>query len=127
MFKNKSLVVNKILGFGLLLGGVAIIIWGIQASFGIFLHNQPPPEIFVAEVNETNELEQEEIKQEAEPSDMALIIQALEDAGHLPPPGAPQKILNLVFWGFFMAILFIGGTRLATIGIQLISIKNGKK
>lgn len=121
---SKMAIINKILGFGLLLGGVALIIWGVQASFGIFLHNQSPPEIFEVEING---VEQEAVNQEedvlVDPID-AIIQDLMAD---MVPTGAVQKMLNLMIWGLFMAILFIGGSKLATIGVQLISIKDGKK
>jgi hypothetical protein len=140
MAKITSFFIGKILGFGLVIAGVTIIIWGIYASFGIFLYNQPPPQIFEVEVDEAEE-EKINQKQPLPENEEVPLIGEVPLVGEMPlvevdaiiqdivadmiPPGTVPTILNLMVWSLFMAIVFMGGARLAMIGVQLISIKNG--
>jgi len=113
------MVIRKISGWTLLVIGVLIIIWGVWTSFEIFTAQRPVYEIFKASTaqevsfkKETGSLEtqmQEQMQQ--------LIIEQFKE---MFPPDFLIKLLNLMSWSIFAIILFMGGEKLAVIGIRLL-------
>lgn len=103
---------KKIIGWVLIVSGLLLIVLGIYSSFNIFTGRSSAPEIFKAQEMpdkaENNTIEKEAEKMVSEQIDKII------------PKGAVYKILNMTSWSIFMAVLFLGGGKIATIGIGML-------
>ena len=105
---------KSIIGWVLIVLGLAIIFWVIFSSYEIFTAKTKVPEIFQTaergEVLPEGFLTQEEQMQKM----IGEQLKGLLPAGFLP------ELLNLAAWSIFAMILFFGGGKVAEIGIKLL-------
>ena len=105
---------KKIIGWALTALGILIIALGIYSSFNIFTGKSSAPEIFKASQEaEKTALDKEDPQKEAE-------RMVNEQISKIIPQDAIYKILNLASWSIFAAILFLGGGKIASIGIGML-------
>ncbi|MBU4274853.1 hypothetical protein KKE19_03500 [Patescibacteria group bacterium] len=111
-------MVNKLLGYILLLVGLVIIFSTLFGSYKVFTGGISVPELFT-------------VPKEGIPSGgKAQDIQAqLEETirkqiGDMLPADSVPKLLNLIAWSILAGILILGGGKIAGIGVRLISIRN---
>ena len=109
-------MIAKIAGWLLLLAGLAIIIYGLYASFGIFTGKTEVPEIFKLDLVKTGKTAK--ISAFGGEIDLSGVL-GTELSQFLPTNSLP-KILNLVSWSIFAGILIFGGSQIANLGIKLI-------
>ena len=102
--------VQKILGFALVAGGIGIILYSLYASFTFFTGSATPPEIFSAEVSES--------QTEGTGNPVSQLLE--EQLQGLLPAGVIPRMLNLTVWSIFAGLLMIGGGQIAGLGIKLI-------
>ncbi|MBI2574077.1 MAG: hypothetical protein HYV78_01645 [Candidatus Wildermuthbacteria bacterium] len=113
---------EKIIGYILLAAGIALIGYGIFASYSIFTGASDAPQIFKAEQVQTKKVQQSAkdfgLSQEALQNQLqSAISQQLQAV--LPPNSIPT-MMNLGSWSVFAGILFFGGGQIAGIGIKMI-------
>lgn len=107
---------NKILGYLLLLVGIAIIIWSIYASYNIFTAKTSPPDIFKAEEKISSDVLQKNRAQDPE----AMLEEALsKQLESILPINSLPTLLNLISWSIFASILIFAGSKISSIGVQL--------
>lgn len=104
---------KKVLGLILLLGGLAVIIYGLYSSYNIFSAKTSPPEIFVAEKGKTVLPGSQDLQ-----AQMEKLIQ--EQLKGILPANSITQLLNLISWSIFAGILFIGGGQIAGLGVKLL-------
>jgi len=106
---------NKILGYVLLLIGLAIILTTLYGSYKIFTDKIPVPNLFsvptekISSGGDTLQTQMEEIIR--------------KQIGDIIPFDSVSKILNLISWSILAGILIIGGAQIGGLGIKLISIR----
>jgi len=111
-------MVNKILGYLLILIGLAIIFTTLFGSYKVFTGGLPLPEIFkVAEKNGSPSGNQKQDLQ----AQMEQTIR--EQIGNILPVDSLTKLLNLISFSILAGILIFGGGQVAGIGIKLISTR----
>jgi hypothetical protein len=108
-------MVNKILGYALIVGGLLIIGFALFQSYNIFTDKALPPTVFKPESIEnapkkTNKLDLQGQVEE-------LIKQQL---GQMLPADTLTKLLNLFSWSILAGILIFGGGQIAGIGGRII-------
>lgn len=111
---------KKIIGWFLLVLGLAAIFGPMYFSYQIFTAKIEAPQIFEAE----------EAKKEPFLTEMPLSLEdqmgeqvkkMLENSvGGMMPVGFAPKLFNLMAWSIFTMILFFGGSRVAGLGIKLL-------
>jgi len=113
------MVIRKISGWTLLVIGVLIIIWGVWTSFEIFTAQRPVYEIFKASTAQEVSFKKEtgSLGTQMQEQMQQLIIEQFKE---MFPPDFLIKLLNLMSWSIFAIILFMGGEKLAVIGIRLL-------
>jgi hypothetical protein len=111
---------QNLIGWILLLAGLAAILWTVYFSYNIFTARAPAPEIFKVEkeiqtFGGTGKIPatQAELQKEME----KLISEQLK--GLLPVDALP-KLLNLISWSFFAGILILAGAQTSGLGIKII-------
>ncbi|MDP3093808.1 MAG: hypothetical protein Q8N16_03520 [bacterium] len=106
----------KVFGWLLLLAGLAIIIYGLYASFGIFTGKTAVPEIFKLDSVKTGKTPK--ISAFGGEIDLSGVLGS--ELGQFLPANSLPKTLNLVAWSIFTGILILGGSQIAGLGIKLI-------
>ena len=102
--------IRKIIGWLLIIVGLAIIFWSLYASYNIFTAKEKAPEVFKTEERVNNEYGlDDEVKM--------LVDEKIKEI--LPTNFGPQ-LFNLIAWSIFMAILILAGGKITSIGIKLI-------
>ncbi len=114
----------------LLIAGLAVIVYGLYASYLIFTAKMEPPKFFTIQaVNTQNQLPSAvnpKTTSNPRPEDLLSgngidINQLLGNSlNSLFPAGDMNRIMNLAIWSMFVAILFWGGGQIAGIGIKLL-------
>ncbi len=118
--KEKNTVLIKILGWILLIAGVAVIGWALISSYNIFTGKKDSPEIFKIEVRESSPVAPETvptIPEEIQKEMEKLMEEQLKDI--LPADFLPRT-LNLTAWSILAFIFIFGGAQISGIGIKLI-------
>ena len=107
-------LIKKFFGLVLLLGGLAIIIYGLYSSYGIFTAKKEAPVIF-------NMPEQLSVKS-GDAQDIQAQLQKVigEQLKGILPADSIAQLLNLISWSIFAGILTFGGTQIAGLGIKLL-------
>ena len=105
---------KKIIGLVLLFGGLAVIVYGLYSSYGIFTAKTSAPEIFKAE--------EKAVSQKSGSQDIQAQLQNVlqEQLKGLVPAGSLPQLLNLTSWSIFAGILIFGGSNIAGLGIKLL-------
>ncbi len=108
---------SKVTGFVLLLAGVAIIIYSLYSSYGIFTGKTSVPDIFkLDQASKTSKTS----KISAFGGEIDLTGVLGTELGQFLPTNSLPKILNLVSWSILAGILIFGGSQIASLGIKLI-------
>lgn len=113
-----SNMAEKIFGWFLIVAGVAIIVWGLFASYHIFTGVTEVPQFFempTAQVPVTCQTPATPAELQGEMGKM--IGEQLKT--FLPINAVPQT-LNLFIWSILVGILIFGGSQISGIGIKLI-------
>lgn len=112
----------KILGWILLILGLAVILYSLFASYNIFTSKSQPPTIFkIEEKEEKAALPQKEIAKSPEEEVKKMVEEQLkEQVEEIIPADFLSKLLNLVSWSILAGILIFGGTQISGLGINLI-------
>lgn len=109
---------NKIIGWALLLAGLAVIIFCLFYSYNIFTAKEPAPAIFKLEKTEPSlEGAVGGLDQQAQEAISAMLEQQL---GNMLPADSIPQLLNLLSWSVFAGILIFGGGKISSLGIQLV-------
>jgi L-cystine uptake protein TcyP (sodium:dicarboxylate symporter family) len=109
---------DKIVGWILLLIGLAIIFLGVYYSYNIFIGKSEVPDIFPSEIV----LENEKIDNNTSDQDLENQAELLidEKLSEMIPANSFPALLNLVAWSVFVGILIFAGGQVAGIGVKLI-------
>lgn len=109
-------MMKQVIGWILLIAGLAIIFWGIYSSYQIFAVKTAAPEIFKVEKAEADLSQKEKVLGSQE---MIEKMMGEQLRGIFPTDSLPQ-LFNLIAWSIFAMILFFGGGKISEIGIKLI-------
>ena len=123
---------KKIFGWLLLFMGLAIMFYGIYASFNIFTAKNTAPEIFVSATAGEQILPQENAEakgislpfigeiptRESAQIDMQEIMG--EQMKSIMPANSLPLLFNLMAWSIFAGISIFGGAQIAGLGIKLL-------
>ena len=109
-------VIQKTIGWTLLVLGLGIIFWGLLNSYNIFTSATSVPEIFKIDNQLTNS------KENIDSSDPQAQVEKMisEQLKNMLPADILPKTLNLIVWSVFAGILFLGGGQIASLGIKLV-------
>lgn len=111
-------MVNKILGYFLIIVGVVIISSICWQSYNIFNNKAEVPQVFkqqivVTKANQNNNLLGVDIQKEMQ--------QAIGDQlGSMIPKDSITKIMNLICWSIFAGIMILAGSSVAGVGTKLV-------
>ncbi|MEK7664947.1 MAG: hypothetical protein AAB361_02285 [Patescibacteria group bacterium] len=112
-------MVNKILGYVLLIAGLIIIGWTLFQSYNIFIGKISAPLVFktqpVSEIPGSNKNLnlQEQLQKQMEEA-------VKQQIGQIIPASAIIDLLNLISWSILAGILILGGGQIAGLGIKMI-------
>ena len=116
------MAISKIIGWLSFLTGIVIIGSTIYFTYNIFTGEAATPQIFNFE-SEPQELVEEEVSGiEAEIKKMLS-----EQLTNLIPLDSVTKFANLATWTVGAWILIFGGSKVAELGIKLISVPSNKE
>jgi len=107
---------KKLLGWALLIAGLAIVFTPLYFSYSFFTQKTEPPEIFKTEENQ--ELPAPSGSSEDFQEEMKKMIE--EQFQNMIPAEFTAKLFNLISWSIFAGLLIFGGSRISGIGIKLI-------
>ena len=112
------MIVNKIIGYVLLAAGLLIISGTLFYSYNIFTAKASAPLVFRTSAPQNQPAgsatnAQAQIQLQIEES----VTKQLENA---LPPETFTKILNLLSWSIFAAILIWGGSAIAAVGVKMV-------
>ncbi len=114
------MISNKIIGYILLVMGLAIIGWTLYQSYNIFNDKSSAPLIFkTSDPQKTSQVVNSLDLQQQLQERMEKVV-SKQISGLLPIDILP-KILNLFSWSILAGILIFGGGQIAGLGIKLIS------
>jgi len=105
---------ERVIGFSLLALGVAIILYALYASYGIFTGADDPPEIYKA----SEKQQAVNVSTEGMEAQVQALLQ--EQLKEILPDEALPKTFNLFVWSMLGGILIFGGGQIAGIGIKLL-------
>ena len=113
---------NKLFGWVLLAAGLAIIGYCLYSSYGIFTAKKPVPEIFkVAQEQTSLAADQKKSGQDIQAQmEQAMSEQIKGTLGKMLPTDSIPKLLNLIAWSIFAAILVLIGGKVGELGIRLL-------
>jgi len=106
-------MIKKILGLALIIIGLAVISYGLYASFNIFSGKTAAPAIFAAPPAQKS----------VESQDVQAQVQNMisEQLKGMLPVNSITTLLNLMSWSVFAGLLIFGGTQIAGLGIKLLN------
>lgn len=105
---------TKIIGWGLILGGIVLIVWTLSSSYNIFTGQTDLPEFFEM-------AEEGQITQKGSQDMQAQMEQIIgEQLKAILPAGSLTQLLNLLVWSMLAFILIFGGAQITSLGIKLI-------
>ena len=125
---------KQIVGWLLLILGVAIIFYSLFSSFNIFTGKTEVPKIFSSSAKsyggsaeafgEGGKSEVQKVGLSSGAGSLNLEAQMQKIIGEqlkdLIPADTLPKLLNLVVWSIFASILIFGGMQISSLGIKLI-------
>jgi len=112
---------QNLIGWVLLILGLAIIFYAIFNSYNIFAGKFQPPTVFKIEEKEKTISPQKEVVQGPKEETEKMVGEKVqEQLGTMIPKDALPKLLNLVTWSILAGILIFGGTQISSLGINLL-------
>lgn len=111
---------TKILGWVIFFIGLGIIFWAIFNSYNIFTGKSQAPEIFKVEEKEATTPTKGKVPTTPTELQKEMEKMIVEQLKTILPVDTLPKLLNLITWSIFAAILFFGGSQIAGLGIKLI-------
>ena len=116
------MILNKIIGYVLLVAGLALIVFTVFQSYNFFTGKASSPVIF--KVSSFQSVSQENVGSQDLQSQIQIQLQnsVEQQISKVLPPEILPKIFNLVAWSFFAFILIFSGSIIAGIGVKLIKI-----
>ncbi len=124
---NTDAFSRKIIGWLLLLAGLAIIFWAIFSSYNIFTGAKEVPTLFKIEQPAAVSSSPQQPASGAMEQDLQeqakKIIQGQigEHLKEMMPSEFISKIFNLISWAIFVGLLVFAGGRVAGIGVKLLN------
>ncbi|MDO8486190.1 MAG: hypothetical protein Q7S77_00625 [Candidatus Staskawiczbacteria bacterium] len=111
-------MVNKIIGYALLVAGLLLIVFTLYQSYNIFTGNSTAPLVFSTKVSESslktgNAGNLQDLQKQLNDEISKQITQMI-------PIDSIPKILNLLSWSILAGILIFGGGQIAGLGIKMI-------
>ena len=106
----------KIIGWGLLVGGIVLIVWTLISSYNIFTGQALAPEFFEVE-KEIAVSPEKSGSQDIQAQMQEMIGEQLKG---ILPADSLISLLNLAVWSMLAFILIFGGTQISSLGIKLI-------
>lgn len=112
---------QKISGGILLIIGIIIICWSLYSSYNIFIGKNPAPEIFKIGEKKLLTSDDNKIKLNS-PAEIQKQMEKIigEQIKEIIPAKTITTFLNLISWSIFASILILAGSKISSIGIQLI-------
>jgi len=111
---------KNIVGWVLLIGGIALIAWTLISSYNIFTGKAEIPGIFKTENSSLSSASAQNGSQDLQ----VQLNKALgEQLKNLIPTDTIPKVLNLSVWSMLAFILIFGGAKISEIGIKLLNNK----
>ena len=112
---------QKILGFILLILGLAIILYTLFISYNIFTTKSPAPDVFKI-ADQGNSSVDSGIKNQGLPAAIEGLLEEKlqEQLKAIMPTNAIPRLLNLISWSVLAGIFILGGGHIAGIGVNLI-------
>jgi len=107
----------KYLGIVLILAGVFLVFYAMFFSMEIFFLEKEPPEIFKAD---DLPISQEHVEEEVE-EESALTTEELSEKIDVEDFFPINEVLNVLAAAVFSGIIIFGGSKLAIIGVSIIS------
>lgn len=105
---------KTIVGWVLLIGGIALVVWTLVSSYNIFTAKTEAPEIFTVPTGSLG-------AGSSQTADAQLQKVLQEQLKGLIPVDALPKILNLAVWSMLAFVLIFGGSKISEIGIKLLN------
>lgn len=111
---------QNLIGWILLLAGLAVTLWTVYSSYNIFTAKTLAPEIFKikTEIQSSGGAEKTPVTQAELQKEMEKLIG--EQLKGLLPVDTLPRILNLISWSIFAGILVLAGGQISGLGIKLI-------
>lgn len=105
---------NKIIGYILLVIGLAVIIFTVYQSYNIFTAKTSAPLLFRTQIQKTPTI--------TPTSDLQKLLNdnINQQIGQVIPAGNITTIFNLVSWSFLAVILIVAGGTVAGLGIKMV-------
>ena len=111
-------MVNKIIGYALLIAGLSLIVFTFYQSYNIFTDKYPAPLVFKAQapvsLPKTDNIGNLQDLQKQLNEEISKQISQIIPADTLP------KILNLLSWSILAGIFIFGGGQIANLGVKMI-------
>ncbi|MBI3631319.1 MAG: hypothetical protein HY219_00430 [Candidatus Staskawiczbacteria bacterium] len=111
-------MINKIIGYALLVAGLLLIIFTLYQSYGIFTGSLPAPLMFSAQGSavpaSTGNIGSLQDLQKQLNNEISKQISQMIPADSIP------KMLNLISWSVLAGILIFGGGQIAGLGVKMI-------
>lgn len=111
----KIIMVNKIIGYALLIAGLLLIIFTLYQSYNIFMVGVSPPLVFKIQVS----------VQPSKTGDVGDLQKQLnkeisKQINQIIPADTLPKILNLLSWSILAGIFIFSGGQISNLGIKMI-------
>lgn len=108
-------------GWALLAGGLAIILFSLISSYNIFTGKEEIPQVFKEGVEKETEQVQSQSPQNFQEQIQQTMQQALrEQLSQILPQGTIIKLLNLTCWTVLAFIFIFAGSQISGLGIKLL-------
>jgi len=116
------MTIRKIIGWILLVIGLAVIFWTSYSSYRIFTARAEAPEVFKMEEETPSQEDDKEISSQPSPEELQKEMKKIveEQIKEMIPSEFLTKLLNLISWSIFTGILIFAGGKITGIGIRLI-------
>lgn len=112
-------MINKILGYVLIMAGLAVIGWTLWQSYNIFAGKVLAPLVFKTPAPvETAENKKEGNLEEQLQKQMEEILK--QQISQMLPADTLPKLLNLISWSILTGIFIFGGGAIAGIGVKMV-------
>lgn len=112
------MVINRTIGYILLVIGLAVIGWTAWQSYNIFTAKSEPPLVFKTSVSQNSSNFGLQNIQDQIQAQLEQTIQ--KQIGQILSASSITKTLNLIAWSMFALILIWAGGAVSGIGIKLI-------